>query len=471
MSGTTSVPGLTFTANGFVAPAELDVLDGVFADINAAFGGGLNPNLDTPQGQLSSSLAAVIGDKNSQFIQLQNMVDPATSEGRWQDGIARIYFIDRNPAEPTTVTATCIGAFGTVIPVGATAQATDGNLYRCTTSVAIPATGTIDATFECAVTGPIACPAGSLTRIYQTIPGWDTITNAVDGVLGADVESPNAFEARRYASVALNAQGSLAAVRASVLNVANVLDVYAAENPTSSPLLIGSVSLLPHSLYVAAVGGAGQDIGNAIWSKKSPGCDTNGNVTITVQDTTYSVPYPSYSVKYQVPASVPILFQVRITNSAMVPADALAQIQSAIVSAFAGGDGLARERIGGIVYASRYYSAVAALGAWARILSITVGGGAQASFTGSIGGTTLTVSAVASGALAIGQRIQGSDVTAGTRITALGTGTGGTGTYTITPAQSASSTSMTAVTLSDSVAVEIDEVPTVNDANIALVLV
>ncbi|MGN6589306.1 MAG: hypothetical protein ACTHKE_03340 [Sphingomicrobium sp.] len=61
-------------------------------------------------------------------------------------------------------------------------------------------------------------------------------------------------------------------------------------------------------------------------------------------------------------------------------------------------------------------------------------------FTGSISGTTLTVSAVASGALAVGQYVQGA--AAGTTITGLGTGTGGTGTYTVSTSQTVSSAAM-----------------------------
>lgn len=64
--------------------------------------------------------------------------------------------------------------------------------------------------------------------------------------------------------------------------------------------------------------------------------------------------------------------------------------------------------------------------------------------TGAIASTTLTVSAVASGTLAIGQTISGAGVTPGTVITALGTGTGGTGTYTVSPSQTASSTTISA---------------------------
>ena len=67
-----------------------------------------------------------------------------------------------------------------------------------------------------------------------------------------------------------------------------------------------------------------------------------------------------------------------------------------------------------------------------------------ASFTGSISGTTLTVTAVSSGGLGVGQLINGTGVTSGTVITALGTGTGGTGTYTVNNSQTASSGSITA---------------------------
>lgn len=67
-----------------------------------------------------------------------------------------------------------------------------------------------------------------------------------------------------------------------------------------------------------------------------------------------------------------------------------------------------------------------------------------ASVTGAISGTTLTVTAIGSGSLAVGQTLSGSGVTAGTKITALGTGIGGVGTYTVDTSQTASSTTITA---------------------------
>ena len=56
---------------------------------------------------------------------------------------------------------------------------------------------------------------------------------------------------------------------------------------------------------------------------------------------------------------------------------------------------------------------------------------AAAAFTGSISGTTLTVTLMKNGTITTGQSLFGLGVTAATVITGLGTGTGGVGTYTI----------------------------------------
>jgi hypothetical protein len=57
-------------------------------------------------------------------------------------------------------------------------------------------------------------------------------------------------------------------------------------------------------------------------------------------------------------------------------------------------------------------------------------------------GTTLDVSAVTSGTLAIGMVLSGTGVTANTTITALGTGSGGIGTYTVSTSQNVASTTI-----------------------------
>lgn len=67
-----------------------------------------------------------------------------------------------------------------------------------------------------------------------------------------------------------------------------------------------------------------------------------------------------------------------------------------------------------------------------------------ASTTITAGYGTLTVSAIISGTLAIGQTLAGSGVTSGTQITGLGTGSGLTGTYFVSPSQTFASGAITA---------------------------
>ena len=68
-----------------------------------------------------------------------------------------------------------------------------------------------------------------------------------------------------------------------------------------------------------------------------------------------------------------------------------------------------------------------------------------AEFTAGISGTTMTVSAVASGTIVVGMTISVIGIAEGTEISSLGTGTGGTGTYILNISQSISSTEMSGI--------------------------
>jgi hypothetical protein len=253
-----------------------------------------------------------------------------------------------------------------------------------------------------------------------------------------------------------------------VLSVTGVVDAYVTENTTNATLVVGDYTLAANSVYVAVVGGNSTAVATAIWSKKPPGCAYNGNTTVTVTDSNsgYVTP-PTYSVKFQIPANLVIYFAVNIVSSASVPSNATALIQNAIINAFAGGDGGPRARIASNVLASRFYAPVAALGAWAQIRSIYVASVNQASsavFVASISGTTLTVSSVSSGTIAIGQILTNvaGTVATGTQITA-GSGLS----WTVSISQTLGSGTITALAINQlNQQAYIDQVPAVAAAAI-----
>lgn len=367
----TNVPMPSFTDAGFTSPSELENLAGVLADINESFGGALNLDLATPQGQLGMSFAAVISAFNDLFVDFTNQVDPAFASGRMQDAIAQIYYLTRRGATPTTVVATITGVTGLVLPAGSLAKTTDGTIFQSLATVTIPLSGSVDAQFAALVSGPIPVPAGALNTIYRTVIGWDAISNAAPGIPGRDAETQAAFETRRALSVAGNATGILAAIRGSVLSVSGIVDAYVTENNTGSPVTTGGQTIAAHSVYVAVQGGSDADVARAIWTKKPPGCAYTGTTTVIVHDNDagYLVA-PSYEVKFVRAAALTIDFEVDLAFSSTVPGDAQQRVQDALAAAFPD-----QARIGQAIYASSFVCAIGALGSWVRVRSITVNGG------------------------------------------------------------------------------------------------
>lgn len=473
MAGT-NVPPLQFSTNGFFAPSAAAILAGAQADINTAFGGGLNPGLTTPQGQLASSETAIIQNCYDLFVNLTQQMDPAYATGRFQDGIARIYFLNRNGAEPTVLQITCSGGNGVIINPGAAITDPNGNVYLCVNGGTIPGTGSVVLAFAAAVPGPVAIP--ETVTIVSTIAGWDSAAVA-SGVVGNPEEGRQAFEIRREDSVAANSLGAIGSIIGAVAKVQGVTDYYGNANPTGSPVSVDGVTIPAYGIYISVAGSAtNKAIATAILSKKSPGCAMGGNTTVTVYDSNplYASPIP-YSITFESPKSLPILFAVDIVSSNSVPSNVVQLVQAAIQQAFSGlftnplnNVPTPRARIASLILASDYMAAVQALGPWARVRSLFIGSANDsdaASFTGSIAGTVLTVSGV-TGSIALLQTLMDSagNIPAGTTIQS-GSGT----TWGISTSLTVSSEAMTsALPDQDAVQVKASQEPTLAPENIVV---
>lgn len=380
---TTNIPPIQWTTAGVVLPTDAEILSGAQADIDAAFGGGVNAALNTPQGQIASSESAIVADKNSQIAYIANQVDPLYAQGRFQDAIGRIYFMQRKPAVATVVICTLGGIPGVYIPAGSLALDTSGNVYILLGAVNIGTNGTVSAEFANTATGPIPCAAGTLTQIYQALPGWDTITNPAAGILGSDVESAQEFELRRQNSVSANSHGTTDSIYAAVYAVSGVLSAYVIDNPSASTVNYGPTNypLAPHSVYVAAAGGTSSSIAQAIWQYKDAGCNYNtaaglGSVeTVTVYDqsTQYAPNYPAYQVSYIVPGAVPVYFAVSLANATNLPSNYVMLIQNAIIAQFEGQNGTTPAAIASTILASNYYGAILSAVPGIQIVSVLVG--------------------------------------------------------------------------------------------------
>lgn len=353
---------------GFSVSETSDIRDGVAQDWVTAFKEQGRPDLntgpETPQGQVIDSQTAAIHQKDVELAFLAQQFNPQTASGRWQDALAKIYFISRKPAINSTCVCTLTGINGTTVTAGALIRSSyDQTLWSLSKDATIGSDGTTTATFTCQSEGAIQAGVATLTQIVTAIPGWDAVTNETTAEVGQLVESQAAFEARRYRSVALNGRSTTTAVYARVAEVDSVIAAYVTDNKTNINKTIDGYTLSPHSIYVAVIGGADDDIAKAIYNSVSAGCDYNGNTTVNVTDpNTGGVE----AVTFMRPTQLPLYVKVTLQDDGNLPEGYKAIVQQAVYNNFYGlgttttisGEAILRVIMNTDLYASRFLPSV-----------------------------------------------------------------------------------------------------------------
>ena len=195
-----------------------------------------------------------------------------------------------------------------------------------------PATGSFNADeatpvqAESVETGPIAGPAPLITTIVNAISGWDRVENINDAVLGKDIETDAEFRERRLLALLGLGNATVAAVRGDMLLVTNVSTALVFENDTD--LTVGNRP--PHSIEAVVVGGADQDIGEALFASKAGGIATFGTESpVVVVDSQGT----SHNVLFSRPDERDIWLELDFTvDSDTFPSDGLTQAEDAILA-------------------------------------------------------------------------------------------------------------------------------------------
>ena len=356
------IPKPTITDKGIIAPTTEEVLQGMWSVLVAAFGTDINQALNTPQGQLVTPVTATLRNRDDQMVQLMNQVDPRYSTGIWQDAIARLYFLTRQGATRSIAQVIFYGSVGSIIPQGFKIQDQAGNIWTLQAQATIQVNGEVMATVECQVLGAISASPNTITIIVQALAGVDRVTNPSAAIAGRPEESRDDFEIRRADSVSANAKNTDSAVRGSVANLPNVVDVWVLSNYTIAPITMGSTNypVPQHSILVSVVGGDDYDIAWNILVKAGSGCGFAGNTTITVIDNdTLAVVQPTYDIKFLRPKNTTVKFKVTLQDATLLSAKESKAIKDSILTALS--SGTTRARIAQNLRAVQYVSAVTAV--------------------------------------------------------------------------------------------------------------
>jgi uncharacterized phage protein gp47/JayE len=268
-------------ATGLHIPLYTDIRDFLISQCLSIFGQDLYLGKDTQDYQWISVVSEKIYDA---FLLAQNVYNnrgPGTAVGSGLDGIVKINGIKRSSATYSTCHANVAGVPGAIIT---NAIALDqGNIkWDLPTSIIIPSNGiATNLLLTCEQPGPISAAPGTIIQMFNPQYGWTGITNTDNATLGSYVENDGQLRSRQQTSTAQPSKTVLEGIKGAIAAITGVTRYQVYENDTNNT---DSNGLPAHSITAVVEGGSDQDIAQALYVKKTPGCYTNGTTSVQILD-------------------------------------------------------------------------------------------------------------------------------------------------------------------------------------------
>ena len=340
------------TGQGVIVPDTSVILTEIQNEFKSVFGEDLDLSATTPQGRLIEMF-----QRNRTFcIQIcalvSNMLNLSRASGFILDDLGSLFLLERHPATHTTTTVTLSGVAGTIIPVGTRLQTTDGDIFVNTQSYTISAEGSVTAMYQSQETGPIPCPANTLTIILDRINGLETATNGAAPVLGQNLENDTDFRYRIKNSLNVNSIAIISSIKSNLEAIPSVTDSYCYDNYTESQVTVDGVKIPAHSILACVEGGSNLEVATVLYKKKTAGTGyINASDNAGFSPVVQSVIDESYGTVYNVtfirPVQSAIDIAISVSRQDYSGADLEDKVKDAVIKWYNGEvDGVDGIRIG-----------------------------------------------------------------------------------------------------------------------------
>lgn len=326
--------GDVWTLSGYVAPyidstgmhipAYQDILNDLISAAQSIYGADIYLGTDSQDYQLISAFSSKIYDSFLTAQAVYNSRAPSTALGAALDAVVGVNGLKRQAAVYSTCSVVLTGTAGTTINSGIVGDV-NGYDWSIPSPSIIGATGTVTVLATCQTAGAITANPGDINTIVTPMQGWTAVTNNVVATIGSAAESDSQLRARQAQSTAQPSQSILEGLKGALAAVSGVTRFAVFENDTSST---DSNGLPAHSITCVVEGGSSTDIANAIFSRKGPGCSTNGTTSVSVTDS-YGV---ANTIKYDVVSYVDIDVDITVKQLTGYTSDTTTAIQNAIAS-------------------------------------------------------------------------------------------------------------------------------------------
>jgi len=302
--------------NGLQVSTSEELLDQLVSDFQAIYGTDVNLDQSTPDGQLLNIFAQAGTDIRELLTQIYNSFDPDNCSGRILDARCAINNVFRKGATWTEVpiditvdrTVTLQGLDDNFNDVNATAytvQDNVGNEFLLISSQQLN-TGTTRVLFRAKELGNVQTSINTITTPVTIVLGVVSVNNPVAPTnIGEDEESDYDLKIRRRRSVSIGSSGYLNGLLATVLQLEGVTDAALYENYTNTTDVNGTP---PHCMWLVVEGGTASDIADAIYRKKSYGCDMRGDIEHEI----ITISNQQFIAKWDEPTVLPVYIKFTI---------------------------------------------------------------------------------------------------------------------------------------------------------------
>ena len=296
---------------GLHIPTYIDTRDRLIEEVKQIYGQDIYLDQDSADYQFISIFARKIFDAYSLAMLVYNNRTPITAIGVGLDNNVAFANIQRKGATSSVASLTLTGTAGTAIS-GATAIDQNDYVWDIEDCV-IGSDGTVQANAICQTTGSIQALPNTINRIGTPMFGWTAVTNQFAATAGNDVETDAELRGRYSYSIRTPSLTVFESIVASIQQVAEVTRVAGFENDTSAtstgtePPDIPA-GLPPHSVTFTVEGGDDEEVAQAIYNKKTPGCYTNGTTEVQIMSESGNVD----TIRFYRPTYVPIYASVSV---------------------------------------------------------------------------------------------------------------------------------------------------------------
>lgn len=316
--------------NGLIVDRYDDIFQKIVADLKSVWGEGIRSNAQSVIGQFLAIFAEAIADQNELIEAVANIFDPNAATGVFLSELVKLNGLTRKEKLYSTTTLRC-GAHptqGTTIPAGSEVSDPDvGKRFKTDSQITVAAGATGDVSATALETGPIAAPAGTLTKIETPVFGWQTVTNLTDAQEGRDEESDTELRIRRNEAATKTGTATITAIRSALLDVEGVDMVEIQANNTDAPV----EGVPPQHIRVVVNGGSDADIAETLFNTVAAGIGYYGSTSYVYTEEQSG---DTFTIKWDRPVEVPIYIIINLTIDASYPGDGDALIKADTVQYF-----------------------------------------------------------------------------------------------------------------------------------------